>query len=67
MLIVRPNLIETLKDLRNGASALRIPLEVRWRLDLDKQQRALMMLDNEINREVDGFLESGMDHLGQTS
>lgn len=55
MLIVWPNLIETLDDLDNGGIAPRIQLEVRWRLDLDKQQWVLMMLDNESNCEVDGF------------
>ena len=55
MLIGRPNLIETLNDLNNGAIAPRLQFEVRWRLDLDKQRRLLLMLDNESNREVDGF------------
>ena len=55
MVIVRPNLIETLDDLDNGGIAPRIQMEVRWRLDLDKQQRVLMMFDNESDHGVEDF------------
>ena len=54
VLIVWPKLIDSLDDLVNGDWASRIEWEVRWRLDLDKQQRVVKMLDNESN-EVGGF------------
>ena len=47
--------METLNDLNNDGIAPRFQLKVRWRLDLDKHQRSLVVLDNESNREVDGF------------
>lgn len=52
VLIGWPNLIETFSDLENGGSAPQIHMEVRWRLDLDKQQQALMMLNNKSNGEL---------------
>jgi len=49
------NLIETLRNLGNGGVPPRIQFEFRRRLDLDKQQGALAMLDDEIDREVVGI------------
>ena len=55
MQVVWPNYIETVDDLGNGNTAPRFELEVRWRLDFDKQQWVITVLDNVSNRGIAGY------------
>ena len=54
MLIVRPNVVEALVNLGDGRFALRKSKFCR-RLDLDKQQGELTLLNKGSDSEVDGF------------
>ena len=64
MLIGWPNLIETRNDLDYGAVPQGPDLEFRWSLDLNKQERFLMVLDSKSNREVVRFFGAWNGPLG---
>lgn len=62
--ITRPNLIKMLNSLDDGHLPSRIYLEIRWRLDVNKQQGLPMMRDNIGNIRVNRFYRSWNKPLG---